>query len=85
MEIKTSRGKELDVDFAVLSNATGRLIIRLEDERSISEIASDFDGLSDIEVERDNARIPYDGPFTLTGIDRFRSDGKVTITMKKEL
>ena len=85
MKITTSRGKTLEVDVAMMSGTTGRMIIRLDDDRPLSEIAADFDLLESILSERDKEKITYHGPFALSGIKRYNPNDKVSITLEKEV
>ena len=84
MKLKTSRDETFDVELAVLFGNTGRMTVRLQDDRALSEVARDFDGLSSVSVEREDGWQEYDGPFALTAIDRYRNDNRIAIVMTRE-
>ena len=87
MQITTSKGKTFDIQFigSPLRNVN-RLMIELEDERLISEISADFEGLDTI-VKTDsikpNEKHIYEGFTKLAGIQENEEAGTFRLMLKK--
>ena len=87
MQITTSKGKTFDIQFigSPLRNSN-KLMIELEDERLISEISADFEGLSTIEMTENNlpnVKHIYEGFTKLAGIQENEETGTYRLTLKK--
>lgn len=88
MTITTSNGKTAEIELICFSSRDGRkLLIELEDERPLSEIAADFEGLESIKAENERARGSayevYKGYTLLTGVQRIEANGLARITLEK--
>ena len=83
MTIMTSRGKTFDVDWAWAPvGMEKKLMIQYEDERPISEIANDFEGLQSIQRNDENeGNVPYEGYIKLVSV--VLRDGKAQIALKR--
>lgn len=85
MQITTSAGKQIDVlwCWGPLRDAD-EVMLCLMDDRPISEIAADFDGLEQIvrtdEIEKE---MTFTGYSRLRMISRERGKSKVTIALEK--
>ena len=87
MQITTSKGKTFDIQFigSPLRNSN-HLMIELEDERLISEIAGDFEGLSTItktDTIRPNEKTIYEGFTKLKGIQENQEASTFRLTLEK--
>lgn len=88
MKIKTSKGKTFDVVTAFGPISTGELVIRMYDDRPLSDVAVDFDGCDYFRRESETeGDIDFDGYSVLTGINRdYHGTGKkiIIITISKK-
>lgn len=83
MTITTSRGQTFDVFWCWAPTADGSLMLSLQDERRLPEIAADFDGLASIRrTSEEEGDAVYQGYDDLRGISR-GSSGDVIITLGK--
>jgi len=77
--------KTYDVDFAWAPTFDGGCMIQMNDQRRIPEIAAEFDGIEKIHCVDDGAGQEYDWE----GYSRLKSitsnNGKVQITLAKEV
>ncbi len=84
MTIWTNRGQTFNVNWAWATEDRGQLMIELKEDRSIGEIADDFDGLVKIErkseEEGDDTYLGYDD---LVGVTRNRKNGTVLLTLER--
>ena len=87
MQITTSTNKTFDILFiSTLLRAGNRLMIELKDERMLSEIAADFDGVETITKTDDikpNVKEVYDGFSNLVHIQRNRETGTVRMMLER--
>lgn len=84
MIIRTNRGQTFDVNWAWVPRDTNRLMIELNDARSIEEIAQDFDRLTTIERESETeGNKVYIGYEKLIGVVCDPDKGTVQLTMVK--
>ena len=85
MKITTSKGKTFDVNWIWWPlRGTAQLMIDMEDVRTISEIALDFEGVDRIVKtdERRGVEESYTGYTQLVGVIRERTTGTVRNTME---
>lgn len=86
MQIRTDKGKTFDVNFAWGPVRTsGELMIELTaDARTISEIASDFEGVQTFERPDENeGNMTFTGYTVLESVVRNRNTGAVLLTLSK--
>lgn len=85
MKLTTSRNKEYEADFAGGETFTsGEVVVQMKDERRLSEIAAEFDGLEWMKAENHNdGDITFEGYQVLRSIMR-RKNGSVILTFGKE-
>ena len=88
MKIETSKGKTLEITgMMALLRATGSVMIELDDERALSEIAADLEGCETIK-KTDEAKAGvtevYEGYTQLIEIRRNQTTGSVRVTLTKE-
>lgn len=90
MKIETSKGMNFNIEFICSPLRDGsKVIIEMEDDRSLAEIADDFDGLESIKktVSGRNDKAVYEmyeGFSRLVGIQRDTASGSVRLTLEKE-
>ena len=89
MTITTDKWKTFDVNFAwgpVRWNGAQRLMIELaNDDRPLSEICADFDGVQTIErKDKDEGDKTYTGYTDLVSAARDRIRGTVTLSLSME-
>lgn len=85
MQITTSKGKKLDVNWIWGPlRGTNQLMIDMTDDRTIREIAQDFEGVDKITKtdERRGVEEVYSGYTEIVGIIRERATSTVRITME---
>jgi hypothetical protein len=88
MKIKTPAGKEFEIQ--IICNALrnmNRVMIVLEDDRQLPEIAADFDGLETFTKTDENkpgVEEVYKGYSNLVGVSRNTADGTVRLMLEKE-
>ena len=85
MQVTTNRGQTFNVNWA-WETKDGQLMIELPDERSIAEIAQDFDGLTMIErkSEEEGDR-PYIGFNKLTSVIQDTDNGTALLSLKRSV
>lgn len=85
MKTTTSKGKTFDASTAfVLARDSNRLMMDVMDERALSEIAADFEGVETLtQVDALHVEHVYHGYTVLAAISRNKSDGSVRLTLKK--
>lgn len=83
--LRTDRGKTYDVEVVVCPTYDGSCVIRLRDERLLSEIAPEFEGVQHMEYEDADVggSYVYDGYSVLYLIMRGVRDRIVQITLRK--
>ncbi len=82
--ITTDRGKTYEVDYAWAPLADGSCLITMQDDRRLSVIAAEFDGLQRIHyADDDSGEYDLEGYSRLTDLDTIQP-GKVRIKLKKE-
>lgn len=91
MTITTDKGKTFDVNYAWgpvrwIGEKSLRLMIELaEDERPLSEICSDFEGVQTFERKDDNeGDMTFEGYTDLVSASRDTSRGTVTLALRME-
>lgn len=88
MKIKTPAGKEFEIQ--IICNALrnpNRVMIVLEDDRPLPEIAADFDGLETFtktDAYKPGVNEVYEGYSSLVGVSRNTADGTVRLMLEKE-
>ena len=87
MKIALSNGKSFDIIHigALLRNGN-QIVIELEDERALSKIAANFEGVETItktDENRPNVNEVYEGFTQLVSIHMNRSAGTVRLTLEK--
>lgn len=83
MQVSTNRGQTFDVNWA-WEHKNGPLMIELKEDRSIGEIADDFDGLVRIERKsEEEGDATYSGFDVLVSVTRNRKNGTVLLTLEK--
>lgn len=87
MKITTSKGKTFEILF-ISSGETlrGNAVIEMEDERNISEIAADFEGIATItktDRTRPGVEEVYTGYNVLTSVQRNVETGTVRLMLRK--
>lgn len=84
MTITTNRGQTFDVNWAWETKDRGQLMIELKEDRSVGDIAEDFDGLVKIErkseEEGDATYLGYD---VLVSVTRDRKNGTALLTLER--
>lgn len=81
--ITTDRGNTYEVDYAWAPLADGSCLITMQDDRRLSVIASEFDGLQKIHfVDDETGAADWDGYSRLTDLDTIQP-GKVRIKLVK--
>lgn len=85
MKLKTSMGNEYTVDFADVAILNGgNLMIQMQENRRLPEIAQEFDGLEWLKRESENqGNKEFSGYSVLNRISR-KEDGSVLIGIGKE-
>lgn len=83
MKIKTDKGKTFDARWAVELKEPGEFSLEITDDRSLADIADDFDGVKRFERESDEGVQMFEGYEVLTSIVRNDVRGTVLMTMKK--
>ena len=86
MKIKTDNGKTFDAHYAWGPvSRTGDLMIEIPgDDRTISEIASDFEGIQTFyRVDEHEGDMTFEGYTDLISISRDRMSGSVRIALRK--
>lgn len=87
MQITTSKGKTFDIRFIGSPlRSSNRLMIELKDERLISEISADFEGLSMItktDSSLPNEKHIYEGFTKLKAIKENEEAGIFLLTLEK--
>ena len=85
MKLTTSRGQTFEVDWMDgPTSADGRVWMQMHDERRLSEIAADFDGLEWMEKESEHTGITrYEG-WSMVSMIKRESKEKVQIAFVKE-
>lgn len=85
MTIRLDGGETRACEYIGASVTTpGRLMIEIMDERALSVIAGEFEGVKRIDAERwYNERIAYEGYTELIDIRRNQADGSVRMTLKR--
>ena len=87
MQITTSKEKIFDIIFiGALMRDGNRVVIELEDDRALSEIAADFEGLETItktDSIKPNDKEVYEGFTKLVSIHCNKAAGTVRITLEK--
>lgn len=87
MKLKTSGGKVFDIRVICPDlRSKNKVLIELEDDRPLGDIARDFDGLeSMLKYDEDIAGVHevYEGFTRLVGIRRNESAGTVRLTLEK--
>ena len=87
MKISLSNGKTFDVEFIgdLIRNGS-RVMIELKDDRALSSIASDFEGVDAItktDSARPNVKEVFEWFTQLVSIQRNMAAGTVRITLEK--
>lgn len=86
MQIKTSKGKTYEANFAFAPTTDGNCMVEIVDKRPIAEIAAEFDGVGKITREdADEGKAEYEGYTVLTSVVRNVQRGTVLIGMAKEV
>lgn len=87
MTITTSKGKTFDINWMWSTNRGGnRLMIEMEDSRSMSDIADDFEGVCTItktDSKTPGVKEVYEGFTTLVILSRDNADGVIRLTLEK--
>lgn len=82
MTIQTSRGQTFDVRWCWAPVSDGTMMLCLQDERRLPEIAADFDGLEQIDrISAIEGDMTYEGYSEMTGISRDAASGDVVVTL----
>jgi len=87
MELTTSRGQTFDIQYIgkVLTNSR-RMMIELEDERRLSEIAADFEDVQTFrraEITPEGKPDIYEGYTNLVDVHRNTAAGNVRLTLER--
>lgn len=87
MKILTNDGKTFDITFiGALLRDGNRVMIELKDDRTLSEIAADFENLETItktDSARPNVKEVFEGFTQLVSIQRNKATGTVRLTLEK--
>lgn len=79
-------GKSYEVEFIGTVGTSGQIVIELVDERNLSDIAADFEGIAKIsrtDTQRPEIVTTYTGYTELIEIRRNQSNENVRLTLKK--
>lgn len=87
MKITLNSGKTFDVNWIGASSRYGdKMMIELNDDRKISQIAADFEGVETItktDKAKPNVKEVYEGYTLLASISRENADGVIRLTLEK--
>ena len=87
MKIKTSGGKVFDINIICSDiRSKNRVLIELDDDRTLAEIAGDFDGLDSFQKydeALDGVFETYEGFRHLVTIRRVTESGAVRLTLER--
>lgn len=87
MELTTNRGQTFDIQYVGTAlTGSGRLLIEIEDDRLLSEIAADFEGVQTLrkaDSVQDGVYAVYEGYTRLVSIHRNMSTDTVRLTLEK--
>ena len=87
MEIRTSRGRTISVDFAYAPTTSGSMVVKMADGgQTFSEICDAFEGVDRFEyIDKTNDKAPV---LMFGGYTRFhrlsRENGAIMIALRKE-
>ena len=86
LRLETDKGKTYD-NCTVANAFDGSVVIRISDDRLLSAIAPEFEGINHMTYTVTESEIPYqknyDGYSVLSAILRTDIDGKIQISVKK--
>ena len=87
MKITTNSGRMFDVSWIGATNRFGnKLMIELKDDRALSEVASDFEGVELIVKEDERhpgVKEVYEGFTHLVSMSKENADGVIRLTLEK--
>lgn len=83
--LTTDKGKTYSIHYVVCPTFDGSCVIRMNDDRILSEIAPEFDGIHHMSYKNDDIGIDteYNGYTELMGIFRGITDRVVQISLRK--
>ena len=83
MTLKTSRGNTYEIQWADIASKSGFLFVQMEDERKLSEIAVEFEGLEWLKREDANQGDKLFEGYSSLKIIRQVEPGVVILTLEK--
>lgn len=87
MTITTNSGKTFDINWMWATDRFGnRLMIELKDDRALSEIAADFEGVQTItktDSKAPNVKEIYEGFTKLVSLSKENFDGVIRLTLER--